>query len=120
VVSTAFDKAPNLTIMPLPISDAIDLLPRQNDVSAARSRLVIPPRVGVMLGQATRPFAPVERPKRSNRTRHLPPVRNSTDSPRATRTDPAVAHAAVCLALEDAHFVAEHHQLDVLVEPSSA
>ena len=34
--------------------------------------------------------------------------------------DPAVAHTPVYLALEDANFLAEHHQLDVLVEPSSA
>lgn len=30
--------------------------------------------------------------------------------------NPAVAHTPVYLALEDAHFVVEHHQLDVLVE----
>lgn len=34
--------------------------------------------------------------------------------------DPAVAHTPIYLALEDAHFMAEHHQLDLLVEPSSA
>jgi hypothetical protein len=45
-----------------------------------------------------------------------PPRQGGEDRP----IDRSVAHAPVYLAIEDAHLVAEHHDLDVLVELISA
>ncbi|MHB8288064.1 MAG: hypothetical protein ACYDEY_02265 [Acidimicrobiales bacterium] len=61
--------------------------------------------------------------ERLGRDEERPPARSREQSRPGGEDRPIdrpVAHAPVYLALEDTHLVAEHHQLDVLVQLISA
>jgi len=82
-----------------------------------------PDRVGVASVATFAWIAPDASAERLRRDEEGPPAR-SWEPPRQggedRPIDRSVAHTPVYLAIEDAHLVAEHHELDVLVELISA